>query len=117
VPFSNYFAYENANELFERTRHNRTSRAMSFRAKWNMGIFESSGIISVTHWGSQSLPLLSYPLPFYISPSVSLLPSPPLFLLPFLPLSSRTPEIQLGSLGEHCKLLQGGLGLSDDGLN
>jgi len=72
---------------------------------------------------------LGCPLPFPPVPS-AVLPSPPLpsplsppFPFPDLPslplpsplsplLRSRPPEIQLGGLGEHCKLPQRGLGQS-----
>ena len=58
-------------------------------------------------WITPSLP--SPPLPFFF-----LLPSPPLplpFPLPLLPLPlrSRAPLMQLGDLGERCKLPQRGL--------
>jgi len=70
-------------------------------------IKQLGGVISVNRraGGSQPPP---YPFPF--------LPFlfPPLFPLPVPshPLRSRTPEIQLGSLGERCKLPQRGLGWS-----
>ena len=53
-----------------------------------------------------SCPFPSPPLPFPLLPSV---PSPP---LPSPLLRSRAPQIQLGSLGERCKLPQRGLGRS-----
>jgi len=51
----------------------------------------------------------SFPSPSLPSP---LIPSPPLSSLPSPLLRSKAPQIQLGGLGERCKLPQRGLGRS-----
>jgi len=69
-------------------------------------------------WGADPAP--SFPIPLLPRPCLLLssrpLLYPPLPSLPFsslpLPLRSRPPTIQLGSLGERCKLPQRGLGRS-----
>ena len=56
--------------------------------------------------GGRPCPLLPIP------PSTFSLSSPPFPSRPFPPVRSRPPKIQLGGLGERCKLLQWGLGRS-----
>ena len=60
--------------------------------------------IGVKYWGLAHGPFLSSPLPSHP------LPSPSLLSLLSPPLRSRAPQIQLGVLGERCKLPQRGLG-------
>ena len=63
---------------------------------------------------SGGLMALSFPSPSLPSPSLSShpLPSPPSPSLPSPLLRSMAPQIQLGGLGERCKLPQRGLGQS-----
>ena len=98
------------------------------RSQWRRQDFFSRGARSLSSLPSvypplpfPSLPLL-YPFPPFPSPqneeadrsSAPPLSSPPLPSCPlsFPPLRSRPPEIQLGGLGDRCKLPQRGLGWS-----